>query len=142
LHEFEDSGVIAPVSRANQAAAFFKISRSSRSRTFSRRSCCSSVRSVVVMPSARRPSSRSAWRTQRPIACAVGSNSFASDAGERPARTNSTMRVLNSGGYRRRRLYGFSIVDPQSDRSTKPGQLHVNVAHEPQHEPRTEKLEV
>src|ERR671919_1935040 len=35
LHELEDSPGIEPVSRANQAAAFAKISRSSRSRLFS-----------------------------------------------------------------------------------------------------------
>src|SRR6185312_15095368 len=42
LHESESFDGIDPVSRANQAAAFFKISRSSRSVAFSRRSRCSS----------------------------------------------------------------------------------------------------
>ena len=63
LHEREDPEGIASVSRANQAAAFFKISRSSRSVALSRRKRRSSARSTVVRPSARLPSSRSAWRT-------------------------------------------------------------------------------
>src|SRR4030095_3985812 len=40
LHESEPFDGIDPVSRANQAAAFFKISRSSRSVGFSRRTPC------------------------------------------------------------------------------------------------------
>ena len=50
-HELESFGGIEPVSRANQAAAFFKISRSSRRTLFSRRSRRSSSRSSVVRPS-------------------------------------------------------------------------------------------
>ena len=69
-HELEDLPGTVPVSLANQAAAFFKISRSSRSWRFSRRSRRSSSRSTVVRPSSRRPSSRSACRTQLRIACA------------------------------------------------------------------------
>ena len=59
LHELEDLPGIVPVSRANQAAAFFNISRSSRSWQFSRRSRRSSSSSKLVRPSSRRPSSRS-----------------------------------------------------------------------------------
>ena len=62
--------------RANQAAApFFEISRSSRNCRFSRRRRRSSSRSAVVRPSERRPSSRSACRTQLRIASAEASNS-------------------------------------------------------------------
>ena len=52
FHELEDSGGIESVSRANQAAAFANISRSSRSRLFSRRNRVSSFRSSVMRPSA------------------------------------------------------------------------------------------
>ena len=62
LHELEDLPGTVTVSRANQAAAFFRISRSSRSCRFSRRRRRSSSRSAVVRPSSRRPSSRSACR--------------------------------------------------------------------------------
>src|SRR5262245_30819177 len=107
LHEFEDPGGIEPVSRANQAAAFFKISRSSRSVAFSRRRRCNSPFSSVVSPSRRWPLSRSACRTQLRIDCPVTSNSLASACGDRPARTNSTRRWRYSGGYGRR---DFGIV--------------------------------
>ena len=63
-HELEDPDGIEPVSRANQAAAFASISRSWRSRRFSRLSRRSSSRSALVKPSCERPSSRSAWPTQ------------------------------------------------------------------------------
>jgi hypothetical protein len=64
LHESEPFEGIDPVARANQAAAFFRISRSSRSVAFSRRRRCSSVRSSAVRPSVRRPAFRSACVTQ------------------------------------------------------------------------------
>src|SRR5207244_12372986 len=124
-HELESFGGIEPVSRANQAAAFFKISRSSRRTLFSRRSRRSSSRSSVVRPSWRWPSSRSAWATQLRIDCAVGSNFSASSSGFRPARTISTSRRLNSGGYG---TWDLGIVNSSSlERdlvSTKPGALH------------------
>ena len=63
-----------PTSRANQAAAFASIARSSRRRRFSRRSRRISSRSALLNPSARRPSSRSACANQLRIAWAVGSN--------------------------------------------------------------------
>ena len=90
-HELEDFSGTEPVSRANQAAAFARISRSCRSWRFSRRSRWSSFRSCVVRPSSRRPSSRSACSTQLRIVCADGSNSrpappaFAQLAPARPA---------------------------------------------------------
>ena len=63
LPEFEPFDGIDPVSRANQAAAFDKISRSIVSWRFSRHRRPSSWRSSVVRPSARPPSSRSACAT-------------------------------------------------------------------------------
>ena len=86
-HEPEPFAGIAFVSRANQAAAFERISRSSRSWRFSRRSRQSSSRSAVVrLP---RPASLSLCATQFLIDCAVGSNSRASSSGVRPVRTSS-----------------------------------------------------
>src|SRR5207253_4474850 len=73
-HELESLDGIEVVSRANQAAAFLRISRSSRSARFSRRSRRTSSCSTVVSPSWRRPASRSACRTQFRIAWAEGSN--------------------------------------------------------------------
>ena len=98
-HELEDFPGTEPVSRANQAVAFARISRSRFSCRFSRRSRPSSFRSVLVNPSARRPSSRSACLTQLRIDCAVGSNSRPSSSGALPARTSSTIRARYSGGY-------------------------------------------
>jgi hypothetical protein len=65
-HEPEEPDGRVPVSRANQATAFERISRSSRSCLFSRRSRVNSSRSNAVRPgaaSSRRPSFRSAWAT-------------------------------------------------------------------------------
>ena len=97
LHELEDLSGIVPVSRANQAAAFFNISRSSRSWRFSRRSRRTSSSSKLVRPSSRRPSSRSAWRTQLRIADAEHSNSRASSPGARPVRTRATRTPSGAG---------------------------------------------
>ena len=80
-HEPEPFGGIVFVCRANQAAAFDRISRSSRSCRFSRRSRLSSSRSAVVSPSLRWPALRSACATQLRIDCAVGSNSCANSSG-------------------------------------------------------------
>jgi len=90
LHEPERFGGVRFDSCADQAAYFFRISRSSRSVRFSRRRLASSSRSSVVSPSVRLPASRSAWRTQFRIAWAVGSKSSARLSGVRPALTNST----------------------------------------------------
>ena len=54
---------------------------------------------LVIRPSLRRPSSRSACRIQIRIAWADGSNSRDNSWGVRPARTSSTICRLNSGGY-------------------------------------------
>jgi len=89
LHEFEDFGGIEPGCRANQAAAFAKISRSCRSCRFSRLNLTSSCLSPVVNPSWRRPSSRSACTTQLPIVRTEGSYLRASASGLCPARTIS-----------------------------------------------------
>ena len=86
FHEPEDSLEIGSLSRANQAAAFANISRSTLSCLFSLRNFRSSARSTVVRPSLRRPSSRSAWAIQLRIVCSLGSNSRASSPGLRPAR--------------------------------------------------------
>src|SRR6516164_8242237 len=98
-HELEPFCGIVFVSRANQAAAFDRISRSSLSWRFSRRNRLSSSRSAVVRPPSPRPASRSHCATQFLIDCAVGSNSRASSSGERPARTRSAIWRRNSGGY-------------------------------------------
>jgi hypothetical protein len=64
LHELEDSGGTELVPCVNQAAAFARISFSWRRRLFSHRSRRNPSRSALVTPSSRRPSSKSAWRTQ------------------------------------------------------------------------------
>src|SRR5271170_7409081 len=99
-HEFERRDGTEPVSVANQAAAFDSISRSSRRTRFSRRKRASSWRSSLVSPSRRLPASRSACATQLRIDWAVGSNSFASSSGLRPARTSSIILRRYSGAYR------------------------------------------
>src|SRR5262249_51901846 len=91
-HELEPFRGIVFVSRANQAAAFDRISRSSLS------SRLSSSRSAVVRPPSPRPALRSHCPNQFLIDCAVGSNSRASSSGDRPARTSSTIWRRNSGG--------------------------------------------
>ena len=100
-HEPEPPLGIDPLSRANQAVAFARMSRSSLTRRSSRFSSRTSLCSAVVSPSLRSPSSRSAYFTQRRIAVADGSNSFANRSALRPARTSSTIRALNSGAYLR-----------------------------------------
>ena len=112
------------VSRANQAVAFAKMSRSSRSRRFSRRRRRSSSRSAVLGPSPRRPSSRSACTTQLRIACAVGSNSRDNSSGLRPARTNSTIWRRNSGAYGGLDLGMVDTSSPKGQVSTNSDQLH------------------
>src|SRR4029078_2921991 len=107
VYKEEDCFDFFSVSPANQAAAFDRISRSSLSRAFSRRKRASSSRSLLVRPSVRFPSSSSACLTHFRIACDVGSNSFASDSGDRPSRTNRTNATRNSAEY----LFRFPIVD-------------------------------
>jgi len=124
-HEPEDFFEFGTVSCANQAAALERISRSSLSWRFSRRSRTSSSRSNEVGPSLRRPPSRSACATQLWIDWAVGSSFRDSYSGVRPARTNSAICCRNSGGYG---LRNFGIVDSfgqESQGSTKAGQVHL-----------------
>ena len=64
LYELEGRPGFEWVSCAKKAAAFFRISRSSRRTRFSRRRRRSSARSSVVRPSVRRPVSRSACLAQ------------------------------------------------------------------------------
>ena len=71
------------------------------------------------------PSSRSAWRTQFQIDCAVGSNSRDSESGVRPPRTRSTICCRYSGEYGGR-LLGIVSSSPSLRVSTKPGQLQVS----------------
>ena len=118
------------VSRANQAAAFDRISRSSRSWRFSRLSRLSSARSAVRNPPSPPPVSRSDCATQLRIDCAVGSNSRDNSSGERPACTSSTICRRNSGVYA---ALVLPIVDssvPNSPVSTKPGQLQSLLAYD------------
>ena len=110
-------------SRANQAVAFAKMSRSSRRRRFSRRRRRSSSRSAVLGPSPRRPSSRSACTTQLRIACAVGSNSRDNSSGLRPARTNSTIWRRNSSAYGGLDLGMVDTSSPKGQVSTNSDQL-------------------
>jgi hypothetical protein len=72
--------------------------------------------SSLVMPSVRRPSLRAAWTTQLWIARADGSNFRASSSGVWPARTSSTSRRRNSGGYGGRLLGIVASFLPQEDR--------------------------
>ena len=97
-HEPVDPPGIVPASLANQAVASDRMSRSSFSCRFSRRSRVISVRSALVSQSARVPPSRSACATQFRIVWARGSNSRASHSGERPAWTSAISCRLNSGG--------------------------------------------
>src|SRR5215831_9319667 len=127
-HESVSFGGTVFVSRANQAAARERMSRSTLSWRFSRRKRWSSWRSAEVNPSARRPSSRSACATQLRIVCAVGSNSRSNSSGVRPARTRSTICRRNSGGYGARFLPLLGIADSFDTNpavSTKPGQLQM-----------------
>ena len=73
----------------DQAVAFARISRSIRSCLFSRRRRRSSSCSGRLGPSRRTPSSRSACITQLRTVWPEGSNSWASESGLRPVRTNS-----------------------------------------------------
>ena len=95
-HVFEGRRGVAPLSCANHAAAFFRISRSSRNARFSRRSWLSSIRSSVVNPSLRNPASRSDWAIQFRIVVSVGSNSWARLLIVLPARARSRIFCRNS----------------------------------------------
>src|SRR3954463_13851601 len=124
-HEPEPFAGIAFVSRANQAAAFERISRSSRSWRFSRLSRLSSSRSAVVRPPSPRPAFLENCATQFLIDCAVGSNSAASSSGVRPACTSSTSWRRNWGGYGNLVLAIVDSLNANGPVSTKPGQLQT-----------------
>src|SRR5207244_2401561 len=126
LHESEERFGVAGFSVANQAAAFARISRSSLSLRFSRRSRVSSSRSAVVSPPSPLPRSRASCLTHSEIVHAVGPNSRDSSAGVRPPRTRSTIWRLNSGVYR---TVFSAIVNPSKpyvEVSTQAGQLHAD----------------
>src|SRR5271154_4866781 len=132
-HELERRDGTVPVSVANQAAAFAKISRSSRSTRFSRRSRLSSVRSSVVKPSLRRPSSSPACLTHFRMALADGSNSRASSLTLRPARANSMIRrrsgvrctcdtqqnLQEVGEHAEAKVYAPAVITPQMPGAAK-----------------------
>jgi hypothetical protein len=124
FHEFEERFEGAP-SVANQAAAFERISRSSLSLRFSRRSRASSSRSVLLNPPSPLPVSRSSCFTHREIDQGVGPNSFDKDAGVRPERTKSTICRLNSGVYRTALLAIVNSFNQNIEVSTKAGQVHI-----------------
>ena len=75
------------------------ISRSIRSRLFSRRRLRNSSSSDDVRPSLLTPVSRSDCFTQLWIVCAVGSNSQLSSSGVRPVLTSLTICCRNSTEY-------------------------------------------
>src|SRR5262249_24622406 len=100
-----DEGIhLHRVSLAKKAVARLRISTSSRSLRFSRRSCASSARSSVVRPpSCRVPASRSACLIHSRTAVSVRSKSRATWPTDRSPRWhNSTISALNSGGTERR----------------------------------------
>src|SRR5512145_2166431 len=98
-YEPEDFLGVVSASRANQAVAFARISRSTLSLRLSLRRRPSSSRSSLVRTSWRLPPLASACATQLRIVCADGSNSFASASGLRPDWTSSTIFCRNSGAY-------------------------------------------
>src|SRR5258706_1673818 len=103
-HELEPLGGITSVSRANQAAAFERISRSIRSCLFSRRKRLSSSRSPVAKPSGLTPSSRSACLTHVLIVSAFGSNSRERSCGVRPSTAAPRPRTPSEQRYSDRKL--------------------------------------
>ena len=91
VRTYQFMGGMVPVSRANQAAAFARMSRSCFSRRFSLRNSRTSSLSEDVSPSWRMPSSRSACLTQFRIDSNDGSNSRANAEKDRPERASSTI---------------------------------------------------
>jgi len=99
LHKQKQLYRVLLVSWAKKAAAFFNISRSSRSIRISRCRRRNSSRSEVVSPS-RCPSSISCCRIQLRSDCPLTSKSRATSAIFRfPSFTKRTASSLNSGGY-------------------------------------------
>lgn len=121
---FEELGIV-PASRANRAAACERMSRSCFKRRFSRRSFCSSARSLLVRPSVRAPRSRAAGCTQFRIVWPDGSHSRDNSSGVRPPSTSDQL-LTQIGGIHMLLLATFGIgmpPAPQGEVSTKPGQL-------------------
>lgn len=111
------------------AAAFFRISRSSRRSRFSRRRRTSSLRSSLVKPSLRRPLSRASCLTQWRSDSAETPRSLAAALMLRPpSRTRRTASARNSGGYSGVNFRAMAdllvgLAVPSVRVSTKPGQL-------------------
>ena len=130
LHESEDRFVFGiPVSCANHAAAFPKISRSIRRRLISRRRSVSSLRSSVVNPPSPCPWSQSACFTHRLIAHWETPNSRANSGSHRPARCSSTSCRRDSGAYRFARFGNFDLTMADTSNTncrvcTKAGEDH------------------
>src|SRR5512138_1816327 len=124
-HKLEDLGGIESVSRANQAAAFARISRSSFNCLFSLRRRTNSAFSSLVKPRCawRWPRSSSSCLIQLRMHCAVGSNSFANSSALRPDRASSRICWRYSGGYGAWVLGISWLLFPSLPPSTKPGQL-------------------
>src|SRR5689334_7590892 len=123
-----DEAELHSLSLAKKAVAFFRMSRSIRRRLFSRRSCASSSRSLVVSaPAGPRPASISACRTHRRSAVSVRSSSRAIAPILFPlSRTNRTVSALNSSENARRLRFspiGHSYrTFVRFEVSTKPGE--------------------
>ena len=93
------------------------------SRRFSRLVHRRYVRSPLVRPLLRRPSSRSSRRTQFMIVCAVGSTPSTTPPDLDPDQTSATIFSRNSHAYGCR-VFAIGTPPPQKDRvSTKAGQL-------------------
>lgn len=69
-----------------------------------------------------------AWPTQMVMDWAVTPNSRESCAGERPARTSSTIYWRNSAEYRGLTLDICDSLNTKHDVSTEPGQLKLGIA--------------
>src|SRR5215210_3165579 len=121
---------------AKKAAAFFKISRSSRSTLTSRRRRRSSSCSSLLRPS-RSPASTAAWRVQiRSVSVETPRSDAISVSGRPLRRYSATASRRNSGGY------GFwkfaplgmgghpsrqtGLCRPSAQVSTKAGAFHLN----------------
>src|SRR5712671_649385 len=122
LHEPEERFEV-PLSVANQAAAFERISRSSFNLRTSRRNRDSSSRSAVVNPPSPLPASRLPCRTHSAIVQGVGPYSFDKDLAVLPLCAKSTICRLNSGVYRTLLAAMLNTSITNSGVSTKPGQL-------------------
>jgi hypothetical protein len=113
------------VSRANQAAAVERISRSNFSLRFSRRNRLSSSHSAVVRPPSPWPVLRAAWATQFLIDCAVGST----PAPTPPANNQHSPTQRSVAEIQAYRVaLSLAIADSLNANvpmSTKPGQLHT-----------------